>query len=191
MQTNMMCGCGMLREVAVRVGFAQGSAWTQGPCFTMERNERPRIVSSRSFRSPLYRWNGVKTRPVNWSINPDLTPDLTALFFFSSFNHVHSEAVYYAGPIPSFRFCSGRKNKYNSCKIETGFLRGDGARVIRFFARVIQQLRFWTSVNSSQRRLLLLCPAPRRVHFARPWTQTSKPLRSDFRLARRFTWYFF
>ena len=31
-----------------------------------------------------------------------------------------------------------------SCIIETGFLCGDGARAIRFFARVIQQLSFWT-----------------------------------------------
>ena len=30
------------------------------------------------------------------------------------------------------------------CKIETGFLCGDGARVTRVFARVIQQLGFWT-----------------------------------------------
>ena len=30
-----------------------------------------------------------------------------------------------------------------SGKIETGFLCGDHARVILFFARVIQQLRFW------------------------------------------------
>ena len=29
-------------------------------------------------------------------------------------------------------------------EIETGFLCGDGDRVIRFFARVIQQLGFWT-----------------------------------------------
>ena len=29
-------------------------------------------------------------------------------------------------------------------EIETGFLCGDGARLIRFFARVIQQLGFWT-----------------------------------------------
>ena len=29
-------------------------------------------------------------------------------------------------------------------KIETGFWCGDGTRVIRFFARVIQQLGFWT-----------------------------------------------
>ena len=52
----------------------------------------------------------------------------------------------YADPIPSFRFWSGCKNKYHSCKIETGFLCGDGARVIRFFARVIQQLGFWTQI---------------------------------------------
>ena len=31
-----------------------------------------------------------------------------------------------------------------SCKIETGFLCGDHARVVRFFARVIQQLGFRT-----------------------------------------------
>ena len=48
----------------------------------------------------------------------------------------------YADPIPSFRFWSGRQNKFHSCKIETGFLCGDHARVI-FFARVIQQLGFW------------------------------------------------
>ena len=33
---------------------------------------------------------------------------------------------------------------HNSSKIETGFLCGDGARIIRCFARVIQQLGFWT-----------------------------------------------
>ena len=36
------------------------------------------------------------------------------------------------------------KNNCHSCKIETGFLRGDGARVIYFFAHVIQQLGFRT-----------------------------------------------
>ena len=55
-----------------------------------------------------------------------------------------TEAGYYADPIPSFRFWSGRKNKHNPCKIETGFVCGDGAGVIHFFARVIQQLGFWT-----------------------------------------------
>ena len=44
-----------------------------------------------------------------------------------------------------FLLWSGRKNKYHcSCKIETGFLCGDGARVIIFCARVIQQLGFRT-----------------------------------------------
>ena len=60
------------------------------------------------------------------------------------------QADYYADPIPSFRFWSGRKNKGHPYEIETGFLCGDGARVIRFFARVIQQLGFWTQKNSSQ-----------------------------------------
>ena len=36
-------------------------------------------------------------------------------------------------------------------------------------------VRFLDSENSSQHRPLLLCPAPRRVHFARPWTLASKP----------------
>ena len=36
----------------------------------------------------------------------------------------------------SFRFWSGRKNKTLLCKIETGFLCGDDARVIRFFLLV-------------------------------------------------------
>ena len=61
-----------------------------------------------------------------------------------SCNRHMCKAVYYADPIPSFRFWSGRKNKTLSCKIETGFSCGDHARVILFFARVIQQLGFWT-----------------------------------------------
>ena len=56
---------------------------------------------------------------------------------------------YYANPIPSFRFWSGRKNKSHSCKIGAGFLCGDGARVIRFFGRVIQRLGFWTQKNQA------------------------------------------
>ena len=57
--------------------------------------------------------------------------------------HVSSvEADYYAASIPSFWY--GRKKKYHSWNIETGFLFGDGARVIRFFDGVIQQLGFWT-----------------------------------------------
>ena len=57
---------------------------------------------------------------------------------------IRHQADYYADPILSSRFWSGRKNEYNSRKIETGVLCGDGARVIHFFARVIQQVGFWT-----------------------------------------------
>ena len=53
-----------------------------------------------------------------------------------------SQADSYANTIPSFRFWSNRNNKYNSCKIETGFLCGDGARVICCLC-VIQQLGFY------------------------------------------------
>ena len=46
------------------------------------------------------------------------------------------------------------------------------------FVRVVQQLFFWTQENFTQSGLLL-CLAPRRVHFARPWTQASKPALTD------------
>ena len=54
------------------------------------------------------------------------------------------KADYYADSILSFRFWSCRSNKYHWCKIETGFLCGDGARVIRFYARVLPHLGFRT-----------------------------------------------
>ena len=57
---------------------------------------------------------------------------------------IRHQADYYADPILSSRFWSGRKNKYPWCKIETGFLCGHGGRVIRFSARVIQQSGLWT-----------------------------------------------
>ena len=60
-------------------------------------------------------------------------------------------------------------------QIERDFSCGDSSA--RF--RAIQQLGFWNSENSSQRRLL--CLAPRRVHFARPWTQPSEPALTDSR----------
>ena len=77
---------------------------------------------------------------------PTATPaiQVTAIHVFVS-PWVFPTTEYYADPIPTFRFWSGRKNKYDySCKIETAFLCGDGARVILFVARVIQQLGFWT-----------------------------------------------
>ena len=66
-------------------------------------------------------------------------------YYYSYVYHGIRHVFDYEDPIPRFRFWSGRKNKYHySCKIETGFLCGDGARVILLFARVIQQLDFRT-----------------------------------------------
>ena len=45
-------------------------------------------------------------------------------------------------------------------------------------------VRFLDSEISSQRRLLL-CLAPRRVHFARSWTQASRPALTDSSLAAK------
>ena len=51
-------------------------------------------------------------------------------------------------PIPRFRFWSRSKNNARLCKMKTSFTCeigcGDGTRVICLFARVIQQLDFWT-----------------------------------------------
>ena len=86
-------------------------------------------------------------------------------------------------------------------EIETGFLCdigcGDGARAIKclFARRVIQQLGFWTQKLQAN---VYYCyvwrhEETRRVHFARPWTQASKPALADSSLAakrdipRRFT----
>ena len=55
------------------------------------------------------------------------------------------KAVYYAILIASCWFWSGRKNKYHSRKIGSYFSFGDGARVVCFFACVIQQLVFLLS----------------------------------------------
>ena len=70
-------------------------------------------------------------------------------------------------------------------RTETGLLReigcGDGARVICLFARVMQQLGFWTQKSKPT----LTGLAPRRVHFDRPWTQASKPVLTNFSLAAK------
>ena len=105
------------------------------------------------------------------------------------------KADYYADPIPSFRFWSGRKNKYHSCKIETGFLCGDGARVIRSFARVIQRLGFGThrklqptsaTGTSGAAPSALRSALGSSIHA---YAQTLVWPRRD--VPRRFTWYFF
>ena len=53
-----------------------------------------------------------------------------------------------------------------------------------FFRSCDSAVRFWDSESWSQRRLVL-CPVPRRVHFARPWTQVSKPTLTDSSLAAK------
>ena len=71
-------------------------------------------------------------------------------------------------------------------QIETGVLCGDCARVICSLARVIQQSDFRTQkIHANVDYCHLLCPAPRRVHFAQPWTQASKPALSDSSLAAK------
>ena len=49
---------------------------------------------------------------------------------------------------------------------------------------MIQQLGFWTQKIQANVKLLL-CPAPRRVPFARPWTHASKPKLTDSSLAAK------
>ena len=94
------------------------------------------------------------------------------------------KADYYADPIPSFRFWSGRENKALSCKIETGFLCGDGARVIRFFARVILQLGFWT--QKIQASVDYRCYVRRRAECTSLGPGLKHPsLRSDSSLAAK------
>ena len=93
----------------------------------------------------------------------------------------------------NFRFCSGR----NELQI---LFRSQQMNIIRakskqaFCAEMVlgsfvfrscdSAVRFLDSENSSQRRLLL-CPAPRRVHFARPWTQAYNPTLTDSSLAAK------
>ena len=105
------------------------------------------------------------------------------------------KADYYADPIPSFRFWSGRENKALSCKIETGFLCGDGARVIRSFARVIQRLGFGThrklqptsaTGTSGAAPSALRSALGSSIHA---YAQTLVWPRRD--VPRRFTWCFF
>ena len=86
---------------------------------------------------------------------------------------------------PQFLFWSGRKNKPRPCKSKQACC---GEMVLGSFVFCSCdsefQFRFWTQKNSSQ-RALLLCLAPRRGHFARPWTQVSKPALTAFSLAAK------
>ena len=86
---------------------------------------------------------------------------------------------------PELRILVRSHKQISFVQIETGFLYGigfgDGARVICLFAAVIQQLGFCTQKIQANVDYLyiLLCLSPRRVHFARPWTQASKPALTD------------
>ena len=57
-----------------------------------------------------------------------------------------------------------------------------------FVCSCYSAVTFWESEKPSQRRLLLCVwrrENTRRVHFARPWTQASKPALTDSRLAAK------
>ena len=121
-----------------------------------------------------------------------MKPQKNTTVFFSNF-YFNYETCYsiafldktgpYADPIPSFRFWSGRKNEYHSCKIETGFSCGDDARVVRFFARAIQQLGFWTQKIQANADY---CYVRRRAECTSLGPGLKYPsLRSDSRLAAK------
>ena len=81
-----------------------------------------------------------------------------------------------------------------SCKTETGCLCGDDALVILFFARVIEQLGFWTQKIQA---IVDYCYVRRRAERTSLGPGLEHPsLRSDSSLTakyvpRRFTWYSF
>ena len=86
------------------------------------------------------------------------------------------------------------KDKDHPCKVETGFLCGDGARVIRFFARVIQQLGLWTQKFQANVDYCYVRAVPRAFRSAldssiQAYAQTLVWPRRD--VPRRFTWHFF
>ena len=94
-------------------------------------------------------------------------------------------------------FGLGAKKKTHWCKIDTGFLCGDGARVIRFllfYARVIQQLGFWTqkiqaNVHYWYVRLRAKCTSLSPGLDVQAYAQTLAWPRRDE--PRRSTWHFF
>ena len=91
------------------------------------------------------------------------------------------------------------KNKSRSCKSkQASFAKPDAEMVLGsfvLFARVIQQLGFWIEKIQTKADYCYVWhrEETRRVRFARPWTQASKPALTDASLAvpRRFTWRFF
>ena len=121
----------------------------------------------------------------NCTVNPMTNPTAYCRYtvFWLSRQNCTLKADCYADPVPSFRFWTGRKNRHDSCKIETGFLCRDGARVIRFFARVIQQLGFGTPKIEAN---FNYCYVRRRVESTSLGPGLKQPsLRSDSSLAAK------
>ena len=80
---------------------------------------------------------------------------------------------------------SGRKNKHHSCKIERSFSCWDGARAIRFLARVIPQLGFWTKINEANVDYTAVSGAAPRALRSALWAQVSKLTLTDSSLAAK------
>ena len=92
-------------------------------------------TGSKRVRKPLAPQKGVRGSRTTAALSAPCKDRNAALLLLLL---LRSKAGSYVNPIPSFRFWSGCKNKHHSCTIETGFLCGDGARVICFFTRVIR-----------------------------------------------------
>ena len=93
-------------------------------------------------------------------------------------------------PVTTFIFWWGRKNKspFCLCRLKQASCQKSDAEMVLgpfvcllvwFFSSSFRSL----DIENSSRRRLLLCLAPRRVHFARSWTQASKPALTDSNLA--------
>ena len=102
-------------------------------------------------------------------------------YFFGSSETQSRRAYSSANPILSLRFGVGREKIYivraNRKKliVRNRTRRWCSGRLL--VCSCDSAVRFLDSENSSQRRLL--CLAPRRVHFARPGTEASKPALSN------------
>ena len=101
----------------------------------------------------------------------------------------------YRGRVDFFVFVCLCKSKQASCCAKSNAEMVLGPFVCLLVCFISSSVRLLDIEYSSQRRLLL-CLAPRRVHFARPSTQASKPALTDCSLAPKrraeaFHWYFF
>ena len=127
---------------------------------------------------------------VTWVIS---TPIFT-LIGNDSFSSCHFSGWLLCGSDSELQVLVRSKNKYHSCKIETGFLWWDIARVICFFSRIIQQLGFWTQKLKPTSTAARSGAAPSALRAAldssiQAYAQTLVWPRRD--VPRRFTWIFF